>query len=98
MTTALPELVGSEKQIAWATEIRERGLAGMRKSFAAAIAARPAAADVLNSWVERVEAQTNAGWWIDNRSYFETAHEPALMGSTPLGRTIKTDVRASLSR
>ena len=58
---ALPELTGTEKQIAWANKIRAAAAA----VFAAA-GAKPVA------W-ERFAEITAAKWWIENRDYCSNA-------------------------
>ncbi len=76
----LPELTGSEKQVAWALTIRAKALqavATLRADFAAngaraqaqgmsseAVAAELAQFDTL---AERVAQQVSAKWWIDHR-------------------------------
>jgi len=53
----LPALTGTEKQIAWAEDIRIRGAAMFVKAKA-----QQKAWDLFNS-------KTDAKWWIDNRDY-----------------------------
>lgn len=51
----LSELTGSEKQIAWATDIRARAAAACKKAGASE-----------KLW-ELFNSKTDAKWWIDNR-------------------------------
>lgn len=54
----LPELVGTEKQIAWAEKIRIKSVAGMIANI------NP---DKISGLVMRISTHTDAKWWIDNR-------------------------------
>lgn len=51
------ELIGSEKQIAWATDIRARAAATCK------------AAGGNEKFWELFNSKTEAKWWIDNRDY-----------------------------
>jgi len=53
----LPALIGSERQVAWATTIRARRLAQLGGGGAAAFADQPACLGV-----------TDARWWIEHRN------------------------------
>jgi hypothetical protein len=74
----LPALVGSDKQVAWATTIRAELLgkvAAMRKEFEAAGRKQNVTEDVMSAQmgqfdglVAKLTAQTAASWWIDRRS------------------------------
>lgn len=69
-------LIGSDKQIAWATKIRE----GLRSS-ASALANKVSGCDpmtedpgeiaarqlIIDAVIDAAEKITDAGWWIDNR-------------------------------
>lgn len=65
----LPALQGSEKQVRWAEQVRAELLTGAdairdRLSNAPNETHRAAVADALAA----IEAETAAGWWIDNRA------------------------------
>lgn len=60
---ALPALVGSEKQVAWAEKIRAEKLAGLRERFPQ-MGGDPLGAKVLAA----IEAKADARYWIDARS------------------------------
>lgn len=67
-TAGRPELTGTEKQVAWATTIREAKLADL-----AILVDRVRAnvggemADITDAVAARIEAQTSASYWIDNK-------------------------------
>lgn len=70
----LPELTGSDKQIAWATAIRAQAIAELdvrRLEMGAVIARDPsqlAAADAIAAALDDLVAERrDARWWIDNR-------------------------------
>jgi hypothetical protein len=68
--TGLPELVGSEKQIAWAETIRKEALASAKNTLAPRDIVpedKLAAYDKLAEARKRLEYETSAKWWIDNR-------------------------------
>lgn len=75
MTTTMPTLTGSEKQIEWASEIRERAIPVMREHGAELVAnaarvSKPAGAAAqvaVSAWIARLEAETDAAWWISNK-------------------------------
>ena len=74
----LPALVGSDKQVAWATTIRAELLckvAQMRSEFEATGRKQNVTEDVMtaqmgqfDALVTKLTAQTAAAWWIDRRS------------------------------
>ena len=67
----LPQLVGSEKQIAWAETIRKDALASTRNTLAPremVPADKLAAYDVLAKARKTLESEVSAKWWIDNRN------------------------------
>lgn len=73
-TAELPALVGSERQVAWATTIRASQIKAVA-TFATEAAARiqdPAKQAVLESRVAQTQAalaaETSAKWWIDHRA------------------------------
>ncbi len=59
----LPELVGTEKQVAWAEDIRAKLVSKVSKP--------------TEKFFELVNAKTSAKWWIDNR-YIQTVRELAV--------------------
>ncbi len=73
----LPDLTGSEKQIAWAERIRAEVLASIDQFFAAARREAEKMNEVAKLEIEmtrqyqplivRVRSQTSASWWIDHR-------------------------------
>jgi hypothetical protein len=77
-TQGVPALVGSDKQVAWATTIRAEQLgkvAAMRKEFEAIGRKQNVTEDVMaaqmgqfDGLVAKLTAQTSASWWIDRRS------------------------------
>ena len=62
-TSDLPALVGSEKQIQWATIIR----ATIKKDVDA-IPVKSGLEDIANQMKKNLFDITEAGWWIDHRS------------------------------
>lgn len=69
----LPRLVGSDKQIAWADDIRRKFIADtdeLRGQLSKAATENPELYrdrfDAWNAAVDRIKAQTKAAWWIDN--------------------------------
>ena len=79
----LPTLTGSDKQIAWATAIRDTSIAYVEANFVAK--AQAGKTEVFRAALRKglYDAETTAGFWIDNR--FD-AGEP---GFNWLGRFIK---------
>lgn len=77
-SSGLPELVGSEKQIAWAETIRKNALASAqnnvlsRDAFASLPVDKQEASrglfEVVRTARDRLEIETSAKWWIDNRN------------------------------
>lgn len=68
----LAPLTGSDKQVAWANQIRGKFLAELDGIKAQAAAAgqdwdSPVAAET-RALVDKVLAHTDSSWWIDNRS------------------------------
>ena len=59
-----PELTGSEKQVAWATTIRQQQISELAEKV------KPEAAMVYSECInDLVQAHTSAAWWIDNKGY-----------------------------
>lgn len=68
----LPALTGSEKQIAWATDIRAEQIAQLDTTMAdvraRTVATAPAwATTAIETAAEATRRQVTASWWIDNR-------------------------------
>lgn len=68
----LPELTGTEKQIAWAETIRAALIPRIREELIRLTKGAEYSDDVVEKLrtetMRRVEAQTDASWWIDNRA------------------------------
>ena len=68
---ALPKLEGSEKQIAWATEIRLRKLAELEQMMEEALAEMPGEKELIEAQGQEYKAKllkiTKAATWIDAR-------------------------------
>lgn len=64
----LPDLEGSGKQVTWATTIRERAYKALDclAPFASA-SSNSQAKQLVDAWKSKMDAQTQAKWWIDNR-------------------------------
>jgi hypothetical protein len=63
----LPKLTGSEKQIAWAETIRMKVIAQAQDAINRT-ATTPARQAQVAPLLAKLKAQTNAAWWIDNRT------------------------------
>lgn len=65
----LPGLTGSEKQIAWAADIRKKFVDGSRTHLLGGVVKASAGytAQYLSRAGEILARQTAAKWWIDNR-------------------------------
>ena len=61
----LADLTGSEKQIAWANTIRENAYKciDMLEQFAT----NDQAKQMMSTWRGKMDEETTAKWWIDNR-------------------------------
>jgi hypothetical protein len=80
METMTPvALTGSEKQVAWAEDIRAAMLPAFAPTLAAHLAANPripaARAERLRAAIASIAGQASASWWIDHR--VDMAHRPA---------------------
>lgn len=69
----LPELTGSEKQIAWATDIRAKAAFAINE-MRAKIAANTNTSEInlkqiaaVESVLDELRSHSSAKWWIDNR-------------------------------
>ena len=69
----LPALEGSEKQIAWATDIRLQKLAELEQLMEEALAEMPGEKELIEAQGREYKARllkiTYAGHWIDARGY-----------------------------
>ena len=69
----LPALKGSEKQIAWATDIRLQKLAELEQLMEEALAEMPGEKEFIGEEYKKARARllkiTYAGHWIDAREY-----------------------------
>lgn len=64
----LPELVGSEKQVKWALQIRVKAIEEMEKQLEAVN--DPQTKFLMKLGFEDIlKNETKASWWIDNRGY-----------------------------
>lgn len=61
-----PALTGSEKQIAWAEQIRVDAVADMENRLTKRLDA-DVTEKALTYWTSAALRQTDAAWWIDNR-------------------------------
>lgn len=71
-----PELTGSDKQIGWASSIREAGLPGLIKFVEQSKKNTMIPAERLNAGeiaLKVIMGKTEASWWIDNRRNLEFA-------------------------
>lgn len=67
----LPELTGTEKQVAWATTLREKALVELRKLWVPdETPENKTKYEAFLAWV--ASAHTKASWWIDHK-YMDTA-------------------------
>lgn len=61
----LTDLTGSEKQVAWANSIREAAYKCL--DTLSQFANNEQAKQMISNWKQKMDAQTQAKWWIDNR-------------------------------
>lgn len=69
-TAGRPELQGTEKQVAWATTIRETLTAGLEQGRSAVDANPKASVEykaIIGAVIDRIEAEASAAWWIEHR-------------------------------
>lgn len=69
--TNMATLVGSEKQVSWATQIRAKAvenLMPLRKVMEDNAAKNPAIAKIAMEIIDTTLANTSASYWIDNRT------------------------------
>lgn len=75
----LPELKGSEKQVAWANKIRKEKIEEFEKEKPAIRkGAGDDFADFLNDFTTNYYKNTSASWWIDHREW--RVFKKALLG------------------
>lgn len=86
MTNAVA-LIGTEKQVKWANDIRTMVL----NSLAGVAERRPEAAELINQIIERLSQANNAPWWINERNGLGRHYD----GATDLQRLdmVSTEVR-----
>lgn len=74
-TKGWPELTGTEKQVAWATSIREKELGDAAEECTRRLKTRhPEAYKIAMAAIDKlVSTRTKASWWIDNRGYVKTS-------------------------
>ena len=74
--SGLPQLVGSEKQIAWAETLRKNSLGAsqntIRKGYVAETEEKKAQFEVAQNARKKLETETSAKWFIDNRADLDT--------------------------
>lgn len=69
---ALLTLTGSEKQIAWATKIREDAICGLfNKTVASYGRFKTVTVEIDDRIIEALNMHTDAGFIIDNRSHYD---------------------------
>ena len=69
----LPALLGTEKQVSWAEQIRNdamRFFEGFEVTPRTSFRLRDAPQDKIDQAVQEVMAREKASWWIDNRGHF----------------------------
>lgn len=74
-TKGWPELTGTEKQVAWATSIREKEIGDAAEECTRRLKTRhPEAYKIAMAAIDKlVSTRTKASWWIDNRGYIKTS-------------------------
>ena len=76
-----PELTGSEKQVKWATSIREAELGTAAEEFTRRLKTRhPESYKIAMAAIEQLATtKTKASWWIDNKGYIRTPLNDIIM-------------------
>lgn len=89
----LPDLTGSEKQIAWANTIREQAYKTL--DCLTPYTDKEQVKTIVDGWREKMNAQTQAKWWIDNRFNMPKPLVNSKTGSTDayVARCIVSDFR-----
>ena len=77
---SLPELKGSEKQIAWATCLRVDALEALEHN-ALPYATTPDAINMTDFWRAEIINKTDSAWWIENRYFIPKPLTPADNGA-----------------
>jgi len=93
-TAGRPELQGTEKQVAWATTIRENKALEFATAQVNAAKAGPECAGIFEAIAGRILAQTAASWWIDRRDETATRLLRAEATETELARL--TEIAAAV--
>jgi hypothetical protein len=70
----LQDLTGSEKQVAWANTIREKAYKCL--DTLTQFATNDQAKAMMETWKSKMDAETTAKWWIDNRYNIPTDSHP----------------------
>jgi hypothetical protein len=70
----LQDLTGSEKQVAWANTIREKAYKCL--DTLTQFATNDQAKAMMETWKSKMDAETTAKWWIDNRYNIPTESHP----------------------
>lgn len=88
MTTTYPALIGSEKQIAWATDIRTTLVGYLDRCLEDRephddLPSFGVTAERLSALRDEALAQTSAAWWIDRRHYDKVGFTKKLVAGTP---------------
>lgn len=70
----LQDLTGSEKQVAWANTIREKAYKCL--DTLTQFATNDQAKAMMDTWRGKMDAETTAKWWIDNRYNIPSESHP----------------------
>lgn len=70
----LADLAGTEKQVAWANTIRDNAYRCL--DSLAPLATNEQAKAMMDGWRAKMDATTDAKWWIDNRYDIPNISEP----------------------
>ena len=70
----LQDLIGSEKQVAWANTIREKAYKCL--DTLTQFATNDQAKTMMETWKSKMDAENMAKWWIDNRYNIPTDSHP----------------------
>ena len=81
ITYELPELTGSEKQIAWAEVIRSKAFQALHCLMPYADSDK--SKEWMDGWRSQMTAKTEAAWWIDHRHDMPTAWKESEPKSDP---------------
>jgi hypothetical protein len=94
MDSGLPELIGSEKQIAWAERIRMQLLSALEEFYIKIIEAgeetlkkHDLTLEKIDMAVKNIQQKTSASWWIDHRD----------AGTYELARIIQEEIKAVMT-